>query len=71
MSKRPLMTDYEKYYNDPEIAEEPAPLREVHAIRLKIYEDTKGMTADERKKYYAQGLDEATAKYGLKMFANV
>ena len=37
------MTDYEKYSNDPEIVAEPAPLRKVHAMRLKIYDETKDL----------------------------
>lgn len=35
------------YMNDPEIAHEPMPWREIHAIRLKIYDETKGMTDAE------------------------
>ena len=35
------------YLNDPELANEPASLREVHAIRLKISDERKGMTAAE------------------------
>ena len=32
------------YMNDPDIINEPMPLREVHAIRLMIYDETKDMT---------------------------
>jgi hypothetical protein len=53
--------------NDPEIVGEPMPLREVHAIRLMIYDDTKDMTKDERKAYYNKGLAEAQAQYKLKI----
>jgi hypothetical protein len=35
------------YLNDPELANEPSALREVHAIRLKIHDERKGMTAAE------------------------
>jgi hypothetical protein len=42
------MKKYEDYYNDPDIIDEPAALREVHAIRLKIQDETKGLTPKER-----------------------
>jgi hypothetical protein len=35
------------YMNDPELADEPQALREVHAIRLKIHDERKGMTSAE------------------------
>jgi hypothetical protein len=35
------------YLNDPDLADEPESLREVHAIRLKLHEERKGMTAAE------------------------
>jgi hypothetical protein len=35
------------YLNDPDLASEPQALREVHAIRLKIHDERKGMTAAE------------------------
>jgi hypothetical protein len=35
------------YLNDPDLADEPEALREVHAIRLKLHEERKGMTAME------------------------
>jgi hypothetical protein len=35
------------YLNDPDLINEPESLREVHAIRLKIHDETKGMTAAE------------------------
>jgi hypothetical protein len=40
------------YLNDPELANEPQALREVHAARLMIQDETKGMTATERTTYY-------------------
>ena len=40
------------YMNDPDLADEPQALREVHAIRLMIQDETKGMTASERTAYY-------------------
>ena len=53
--------------NDPEIINEPMPLREIHAIRLKIYDETKDMTVDERRAYYSDGLDEICLKYNIKI----
>ena len=40
------------YLNDPDLANEPSALREVHAIRLMIQDETKGMTPSERTAYY-------------------
>jgi hypothetical protein len=40
------------YLNDPDLANEPQALREVHAARLMIQDETKGMTAEERTAYY-------------------
>jgi len=40
------------YLNDPELANEPSALREVHAIRLKIYDEIKDMTAAEMTAYF-------------------
>jgi len=59
------MNKFEKYMNDPEIVDEPMALREVHAIRLMIYNDTKKMTPIERKAYYNAGLDEVRKKYNF------
>jgi len=35
------------YLKDPDIAHEPQALREIHAIRLKIHDERKEMTATE------------------------
>jgi hypothetical protein len=35
------------YLKDPALVSEPAALREVHAIRLKLYDERKGMTPAE------------------------
>jgi len=43
---------YEDYLNDPDLANEPQALREVHAARLLIQDETKGMTVAERTAYY-------------------
>jgi len=40
------------YLNDPELANEPSALREVHAIRLMIYDEIKDMSATEMTAYF-------------------
>ena len=35
------------YLKEPELADEPQALREIHAIRLKLHDERKGMTAAE------------------------
>ena len=47
-----MMKTLNDYLNDPELANEPSALREVHAARLMIQDETKGMTAEERTVYY-------------------
>jgi hypothetical protein len=53
------------YLNDPDLANEPSALREVHAARLLIQDETKGMTAAEHTAYFrgraARLLGEETA----------
>jgi hypothetical protein len=46
------MKTIDDYLNDPELADEPSALREVHAIRLKIYDEIKDMTAAEMTAYF-------------------
>jgi len=40
------------YMNDPEVVNEPMPLREIHAIRLMIHDETKSMTPAEHTAYF-------------------
>ena len=40
------------YMNDPDLANEPVSLREVHAARFMIQDETDGMSAEERTAYY-------------------
>ena len=42
-----MMKTLDDYLSDPEIVNEPSALREIHAIRLKIHDERKGMTAAE------------------------
>jgi predicted DNA-binding protein (UPF0251 family) len=55
------------YMNDPEIIDEPMALREIHAIRLKIQDETENMTADQRREYSRKKVDSffdgATPKF--------
>ena len=60
------MTKLEQYLNDPTLADEPFPLREIHAIRLMISDDTKNLSADEIKAYYQAELDQAKRKFNFK-----
>jgi hypothetical protein len=41
------MSKFEKYMDDPDIINEPMVMREVHAIRMRLHDDTKGMTPEE------------------------
>jgi len=61
------MNDYEKYYNDPEIVDEPIPLREVHAIRLMIQDRLKDMTPEQQTEYYRKSGEASAKKYGFKL----
>ncbi|MCL2722299.1 MAG: hypothetical protein FWD47_13300 [Treponema sp.] len=47
-----MIKEIDDYMKDPDIAHEPSALREVHAIRLKIHDETKGMTVAEHTAYY-------------------
>jgi hypothetical protein len=50
-----MMKTIDDYLNDPALADESSALREVHAIRLKIYDETKGMTSEEHTAYFHDG----------------
>jgi len=52
--------------NDPSVVNDPMPLREIHAIRLMIFDETKDMTPVEKTAYYNGSLAEAQKKYNFK-----
>ena len=47
-----MTKSFDDYMNDPDLANEPMALREIHAIRLKIHDETKGMTSAEHTAYF-------------------
>ncbi|MBI5789163.1 MAG: hypothetical protein HZA78_09950 [Candidatus Schekmanbacteria bacterium] len=47
--------------------DEPKPMKEIHEIREKLYEETKGMTKKELIDYFRKAGEEAAQKYGLKL----
>ena len=54
------------YMNDPSVAHLQMPLREVKAIRLMIYDETKDMNSSERTAYYNDSIKRAQEK-GFKL----
>jgi hypothetical protein len=55
---------FDDYLNDPRIKNEPMGLRMTHAMRFKVQDDTKDMTAAERTAYYNQGTVSASSPAG-------
>jgi hypothetical protein len=55
----------EDYMNDPAIADEPMGLRQVHAIRLKLQDERKGMTAKEYAAEAKKNTEILFAEYGI------
>jgi hypothetical protein len=51
--------------NDPEMMDAPKTIREIHAIRLKHQDETKDMTADQRRDYVHAGAMAAYAEAGI------
>jgi hypothetical protein len=44
---------------------------EVNQIRLRIYEETKNMTLEQRKEYYRKSSIAAAEKYGFRRVASI
>jgi hypothetical protein len=59
------MNKLDMYMNAPDIVNEPMPLREVHAIRLMIWDEIKDMTPEERSVYWRKKTDGVIKEYGL------
>ena len=61
------MKNLEHYLRDPDIAGESPALREVHAIRLKIQDETKLMTPKERAENAASQAELLINQYKLQI----
>ena len=59
------MRTFEDYMETPEIINEPLYLREVHAARLKIQDETKNMSSEEWLNYWKQKEEEMIKEFGL------
>jgi hypothetical protein len=65
------MKTIQDYMNDPRILNDPLmegalePIKEIHAIRLKIQDETVGMTAVEEAEYHKQKTDQLFSSLGL------
>jgi len=53
--------------NDPDIINEPMPLREIHAIRLMIHDETKDMTPEERTALVSAESSALLRQYGIRL----
>ena len=42
-------------------------MKEIHDIRLKIYEEIKDMTPEEQVRYFNESTKETVEKYGIKV----
>jgi hypothetical protein len=64
------MKTVKEYMNDPRILNDPAmagslePIREIHAIRLKLQDETAGMTPDEVADFYNKKAEAFLAPMG-------
>jgi hypothetical protein len=59
------VTDLTKYMNDPDIINEPLALRETHAIRMKIHDETKNLSPEERAALANKKAEAIMEKYNL------
>jgi hypothetical protein len=64
------MKTVEEYMNDPRLLNDPdmkealEPIKEIHAIRLKIQDETSGMSASEEAAYHKKNLDTLFSNIG-------
>jgi len=54
------------YMNDPDIVNEPMALREIHAIRLLIQDETKDLTREQRLERTRKAVSDAENRLGIK-----
>jgi hypothetical protein len=59
------MKTVDNYMDDPDILKMPEYLREIHAVRRMILEETKDMTSVEQSTYIHQGALKALAAVGV------
>ena len=65
------MKTVQDYLNDPRILNDPdmagalEPVKEIHAIRLKIQDETKGMTVEEKKALRKKAVNDLFSSLGL------
>jgi hypothetical protein len=45
--------------------------QEINHIRLEIYEETKDMTAEQRREYYRKSGETAAKEFGIRRIASV
>ena len=57
----------ESYMDDPDIISEPMPLREIHAIRLMIHDETKDMTPEERTSRVSAESSALLRQHGIRL----
>ena len=60
----------DNYMHGPDIINEPLPLREIHAIRLMIYDEIKDMTLEQREAYYRHGIQELSQRFNFRIVQN-
>ncbi len=61
------MSKLDKYMHDSDIINDPMPLREVHAIRLMLHEQTAGMTPEEQTSYMHKQAQRMVDEFGLQV----
>jgi hypothetical protein len=65
------MKTIQDYMNDPRLLNDPLmekalePIKEIHAIRLKIQDETAGMTVEEEAAYHRKKTEKLFADFGL------
>lgn len=57
------MKTVQEYLTDPRLINDP--YKEIHAIRLKIQDETDSMTFEKRREYYKRNTEELFSSMGL------